>query len=197
MIYWISYFLLTLFERFYFRTIFYGRENLPKIGNFILASNHISNLDPFVLGLVARKRFSFIAKEELFKAPLLNFYFHQVGAFPIKRESADFRAIREALRRLKRGNPLVIFPEGTRGVAGRVKKINSGIGLLAIKSNLPVLPVYIKGTDKCLPDKAKWFKRALVEVRIGKALYFSAQQSYHEVAIQIMDGIQSLIKSEK
>lgn len=157
-----------------------------------MASNHISNFDPFLLGLTSIRFYGFMAKEDLFKNKLMSFFFYQVGAFPVKRDTVDFYAVREALRRLKSGQPLIMFPEGTRGVSGRVKKINPGIGLLVQKSKVPVLPAYIKGSDKALPHNAKWFKRYPVTIVIGEPITFRDDMTHTEIALAIMDKVQSL-----
>src|SRR3989338_365801 len=114
MVYWIAHVLFVIVSKLIFPIKVKGREYIPAQNSFILASNHLSNLDPMILGLASRRRLSYIAKESLFKNKIFGVILHQVGAFPIKREAADFRAIRETLRRLKKGSPIVIFPEGTR-----------------------------------------------------------------------------------
>ena len=192
MIYWICYFLMTIIDRIYLRTEFYGREHIPPQGGFIIASNHISNLDPLIVGMCSRRRFSYLAKEELFNRKLLAFWFHHVGTIPIKRDTSDFRAIRESIRKLKNGCPLILFPEGTRGVSGRTKKVQPGIGLIVLKSELPVLPVFIQGSDLALPSGAKWFKRHTVKVKIGAPLSFTKGQTYLDIAHQIMSNVYSL-----
>lgn len=192
MIYWICYFLMKTLDKIYFSSKFEGVENLPQEGGFIIACNHISNLDPFIAGICARRRFSFLAKESLFKNKILSFLFRGMDAFPIKRDTADFGALREALRRLKAGRPLILFPEGTRGVSGREKKSQPGVGFLVLKSQVPVLPMYISGSDQAFPNGAKWFRRHPVKVKIGESLKFNKDQEYSEISAQIVDSIYSL-----
>jgi len=192
MTYWLFYSIMVMLDAIYFRTEYQGRDRLPAQGSFIIASNHISNLDPFVLGIILRRRFGFVAKEELFKKKLIGWSFRQMGAISIKRDSSDFRAIRKALRRLRDGIPLILFPEGTRGVSGRNKKIQSGVGFIALKSNVPVFPVYIRDSDKAFPANAKWFRRYQVKVKVGEPIHFQQNQSFEEIASQIMDKVYSL-----
>lgn len=191
MIYWVSYFFLKLLSYFYFPCTYIGTENFPRKGGFIVASNHISNCDPFILGMSKLRRFSYVAKEELFKTKFSSFLFHEIGAFPIKRESADFRAIRETFRRLQKG-PVVIFPEGTRRIDQRRKRVEAGVGLIVLKSKVPVIPAYIKGSDKVLPVGAKFPTRNPVQIVFGKPIHFSPNQSYESIANQIMDEIEAL-----
>lgn len=193
MLYWPAYFITKFFSRIFFDIRFVGAENIPKTGAFIIASNHISNLDPFLIGLCARRQFSFVAKDSLFKTKFLAFVFRSLGAFPIRREMADFRAIRETLRRLKDGHPVILFPEGTRIQAKKIKRVQPGVGLIAIKSDVPVIPVCIKGSDKVLPPGAKWINRHPIVVTLGAPLRFPQRESYPEVvANQIMDKILNL-----
>jgi len=175
-------------------TKFIGTENIPKNGSFIMASNHLSNLDPFIVGISCRKRFSYIAKDSLFKNKIQGFLLHHVGAFPIRRDTSDFRALRETIKRLKQGCPIILFPEGTRGASRRKKTIQSGVGLIALKSKKPVLPVFIKGSDSVLPPGGKRLKRSQVTVKIGKPLQFTEKKSYNEIAQEIMDNVYLLDK---
>ena len=192
MIYWIAYVITKFVALIFFPRRVIGFENLPKKGGFIVASNHLSYLDPQIIGMCMWRRFSYVAKDSLFKNEFASFILHQVGAFPIKRDTSDFRGIREILRRLKMGCPVVIFPEGTRGVGGRAKKPQQGIGLVAVKSKVPVIPCFVSGSDKVLPPGAKFFKRHLVTVTFGKPMHFSEDQSYSTIASLIVDQIYTL-----
>jgi len=87
-----------------------GIEHIPKKGGFILASNHVSYLDPIVLGAISPRKLNFMAKEELFCHPLISWFLSRVGAFPVKRDSADLSALKYALRRLREGKALILFP---------------------------------------------------------------------------------------
>ena len=161
-----------------------------------MAGNHISNLDPFILGICSWRRFSYVAKDSLFKNKFLAFLFYQVGAFPIRRETSDFRAIREILRRLKNGCPVIVFPEGTRIQSKKIKRVQAGVGFIAIKSGVPVVPAYLEGSDHALPLGAKWFRRHPIKIRIGPPLYFQDPKTYPEIAAnQIMDKILALSKN--
>lgn len=192
MVYWTCFYIMKLLNAIYFNAKYCGLENLPSQGSFIIASNHISNIDPFILGICRKQKFSFLAKEAIFKRRLIGWIFRQMGAFPVKRDTADFGAMREALRRLKKGMPLILFPEGTRGVGDRVKKAQPGIGFLATKGNVPVVPVYLKDTDKAFPNDAKWVRRHPVSIRFGKPVDFGNESDYAAISDRILKDIQAL-----
>ena len=135
-----------------------------------------------------------MAKDTLFKNKFSNFFLHQVGAFPIKRDSADIKAVKETLKRLKKGCPVIIFPKGTRLAGREDKKPEPGIGLIALKSAVPVIPAYIQGSDQVLPAHAKRLKRHRVVVKLGIPLKFSPKQSYQDMADQIYQGILNLVE---
>ena len=192
MIYWISYYIIKLIGQIFSPRTVLGKEHIPKQGGFILASNHKSNLDPFLIGLCFNRRISYMAKDSLFRNPILGFYFRRVEAVPIRRGASDVRALRETLRRLKKGFPVVIFPQGTRESSGKKGKLHSGIGFLAVKGNVPVVPVHIDGSDKVLPPKARLPKRGRVTVSFGRPLSFSEEQPYEEIVTSIMKEIEDL-----
>ncbi len=169
-----------------------GKENIPEKGGFILASNHLSFLDPVVLACVCPRKLNFMAKEELFKIPVVSQFIRSVGAFPVKRNSADLSAIKEALKRVKSGEGLLLFPEGRRGQESEVIEAQAGVGFLAAKSNVPVIPVYVSGTEKALPKGAKFLKRSKISVRFGKQISLERRMPYQELAEVIMESIRHL-----
>ena len=192
MIYWIAYVLVSLLSKICFSFRIRGLGHIPPRGSFILASNHISNLDPFVIGLAFHRRISYLAKDSLFKNEVLAFFLYHVGAFPIKRDSSDIKALKEILKRLKFGCPVVIFPEGTRIPMKKVREVLPGIGFVAVKSGVPVIPVFIEGTDNVLAPGARGFRYGPIQLSFGKALTFSKGDSYPEIARGIMQSIQDL-----
>jgi len=195
MIYWLGYFFVALLDRIFFTCSFVNRQVVPAQGPCIIASNHLSYIDPLIIGISRRRKFSFMAKDSLFENRFSSFFLNQVGAFPIKRDTSDFRAIREAMKRLKKGFPLILFPEGTRGAGKREKKIQPGIGLIAVRSQVPVIPAFIEDSDKALAHDAKWFKRHPVKITFGQPMTFQKDQPYQEIASRIMDSIYELAPS--
>ncbi|HHY27876.1 MAG TPA: 1-acyl-sn-glycerol-3-phosphate acyltransferase [Desulfitobacterium dehalogenans] len=128
----------------------HGIENFPKSGPVIMVSNHVSNWDPVVAACSVTRDVSFMAKEELFANPLLGGVFHRLGAFPVKRGQGDTSAIRNSLKVLKEGKVLGIFPEGTRSKTGEMQKGFPGMILLMEKSQAPIVPVRVNGTQSLL-----------------------------------------------
>ena len=121
-----------------------GMNNLPVKGKTIIYSNHTSLLDPIILGCVLPRKIHFMAKEELFKIPLISLLVRNLGAFPVKRGTADISAVKNALKVLKNGKVFGIFPEGTRNKTGNIREFSHGIASIAIKSKAPVIPIIIK-----------------------------------------------------
>ena len=166
----------------------YGRDNIPKKGGCIYASNHESNVDPVLLPVVSPRRMRFMAKEELFRNPVLGWMIRTGGGFPIRRSSADRGALNEFIHQLELGYPVLIFPQGTRGGT----RIQAGVGFLAVTSGVPVVPVYIEGTAKVLPKGAKFPKRTSVSVTFGKPFTLPKDLPYAEAAQKVMEQINAL-----
>ena len=123
-----------------------GGENIPREkGGYIIASNHVSNNDPPVVGITFKGKYTFMAKEELFHMnPIFTWLITKLGAFPVKRGAKDTSAIDRALESLKEGRIFVIFPEGTRSKDGTLGRAKSGVTLIAAQAKVPVVPVYVK-----------------------------------------------------
>ena len=148
MVYWIIYFSTKVLSFLFFPATVYGQENIPKEGAFLLASNHVSYLDPMILGITTGRRLNYMAKDTLFKGKFFGYVLPRLGAFPIKRYTGDTGALKECFRRIREGGPLLLFPEGTRHGAMEEKKALAGVGFLAQKANVPVVPVFIEGSQK-------------------------------------------------
>ena len=186
--YWFCTFLVSIVSFIFYPCKVYGRENVPKKGGFILASNHESNLDPMLLPVACPRQMRFMAKEELFKNPIFGWVIRTGGGFPVKRGRADRGALNQFIEQLRAGYAVMIFPQGTRGG----EKPQAGVGFLAATSGLPVVPTYIHGTEKVLPKGAKFPKRTPVSVTFGSPMTFSKDQAYDHIAQSVMDRIKSL-----
>ncbi len=147
-----------------------GQENIPE-GGVIIASNHISYLDPPLIGAVAPRRVTFMARKGLFEIPVLSTVI-KPAAFPVDREKPRPSTIKEAVKRLRNGELLVIFPEGSRSETGELQEAKRGIVMIPSMSNGPVVPTLITGSNIVLPPKARWLKRAKVSVTFGKPLFY-------------------------
>ena len=180
-----------LFKLFFDFKVF-GEENIPE-GGVIIASNHVSYLDPVILGAsVYRRRIFYMAKEELFKIPILRNLIKYLGAFPVKRGSPDIKALKKALEILKENKILLIFPEGTRGDGKKLLPPKKGLGLLVSKSKVPVIPAYIFGTEKVLPKGAKFLKLNKIRVYFGKPIKDIQEKDYKTIGERVMEEILKL-----
>ena len=130
--------------RFLFRYEVDGTENVPD-GPFLLCSNHISFEDVILIGLGVKRQLHFMAKKEIFSVPLLKGLVKKLGAFPVNRGAADVGALRTAIKLLESGESIVIFPQGTRcpGTEPSETKTMTGAAMLAYRTGVPVLPVYL------------------------------------------------------
>ena len=156
--------LTVILSKLFFRLQAFGRKNVPSEGGFILASNHVSYLDPPVLGAACPRILFFMAKEGLFKIPLFGCLIANLNTFPVKTHSGDLRAIRRAIEELKAGRALAVFPEGGRTPNGRLGKPLPGIGLLAVKAAVAIVPAFIKGSNTALPLNAKFIRPKKIKV---------------------------------
>ncbi len=141
-----------LISRLLFGLSVHGSERVPRKGGLIIACNHISEMDPPVLGFAIPRTIAFMAKNELFRNRLGDFIFKKLNTISVNRSGVDTNAIRSAVDHLKNGIAVVIFPEGTRSRDGRLLPGKAGISLIASVSRAPILPAFIWGTDH--PGKA-------------------------------------------
>jgi 1-acyl-sn-glycerol-3-phosphate acyltransferase len=129
----------------------FNRHYEPATGSALYICNHQSFLDPPIMGLALSRPMNFMAREDLFRVPLFRWWIRSQNAFPVKRASADTGALKEALRRLKRGGQLVVFPEGTRTRDGSVGPFLPGVAMLARRAAEWVVPVTIEGAFEAWP----------------------------------------------
>ena len=127
------------------------REHVPATGPVLLVSNHQSFLDPPLCGVGLHRELDYIARDSLFRNRWFAWYIRSLNAFPIQRNSADLRAIRTIINRLRAGRAVVLFPEGTRTQDGRIRPFQSGIELIARKSQATTVPVLIDGAFETWP----------------------------------------------
>jgi 1-acyl-sn-glycerol-3-phosphate acyltransferase len=179
-----------------------GRENIPPEGGVIIAANHISYIDPPLIGAVLPRRATFMARKGLFEMPALRWAMKQT-AIPVDRNKTQPSTIKEAVRRLKKGEVIVLFPEGRRSDTGELLEGKRGIGMLASLSHAPVVPALIKGTDRALPVNARWLKRSGITVVFDKPMYYTSVHEnnypvhllYDDITKKIMTAIGELQRS--
>lgn len=150
------------------------KKHLDKKGPLILAANHVSYLDPIVLGIAIKRQIHFIAKKEVFEVPILGLIVKSLGAIPVDRDRANLASIKKSLNILKNGSILGIFPEGTRSLDGKLLKLNAGLIKIALMSNVPIIPVGINGTFDIYPPGAKipsFLKRKHIYINVGESIY--------------------------
>lgn len=176
---------------FHLEVCYAGR--LPKKKGFVLVSNHASFLDPIILGVASTRFLSYAARDSLFRNILFGALLKNVGAFPIKRWSADLCAVREAVQRLKQGNGVLIFPEGTRSNDGQIQQdISHGFVLLAKKANVPIVPARIYGSDKALGKGSKWINITKIKVVFGDAVNVGEDKDYTRIANSVFEQVRQL-----
>ena len=198
MFYRICQFLLYCIFKVWNRFEIHGSERFPSEPNgFILAANHVSYLDPPVLGGRVRRRLGFMAKERLFKIPVLGRMIVWLGALPIAGDS-EFKSMRTVIRALKDGRAVVIFPEGTRSAGEEFLKPQPGVAFLAHAAGVPIVPCYIEGTAKAWPRGRKAFLPVKIKVFVGDPIPVTNGEvedklRYYESTAQlVMDRIREL-----
>lgn len=170
LVYWLCRAVLQPFFHLWFRVQRIGREHIPETGGFILAANHRSFIDPFVIGIMMRRPIYFVAKRELFERRFFGWLLNNLGAFPINRGAADVDAMATARMLLERGEGVLIFPEGTRVRPGPIGFAHRGVGRLALETGVPVIPLSILGTEDV--RRGPWLRPRKVRVRAGRPLTF-------------------------
>ena len=181
-----------------FRAHVFGWEHLPMRGGVILTCNHASGLDPLLAGWITGRPTRFLARTTLLKG-FGGFVMRLLGSHPIERGSADWTAIRAGLNFLSRGEPLVLFPEGTRSLDGRLQPILGGVGLLAAKSATPIVPMYISGAHLLLPKGKLLPRPGRILVLIGTPIYpetlrcsDSAREWYDRITEAVRESLYGL-----
>lgn len=191
--------------KFYFGWRVYNAERVPLSGPVILASNHASFLDPPLVGAGIKRGINYLARESLFRFPVLGWILHRWQAVPVDREGGGAKGLKAILDRLLDGGAIILFPEGTRTRNGRMQPARSGIGLTVIKSAAPVVPVRVFGTYEAFGRHLRFPRPRRVIVKYGKPLPFEQlrneartcpkqrlKEIYQEVADEIMRQISKL-----
>jgi 1-acyl-sn-glycerol-3-phosphate acyltransferase len=187
-LYWTLRAVLVPFFLVYFRLARIGREHLPRTGPLLLAANHRSFLDPFVIGALIRRPVYYMAKRELFENRWQAWLLNGLGAFPVDRGAGDKDAMKTARAILQRGDCVVIFPEGTRMRRGPLGSPRRGVGRLALETGVPVVPIAVIGTEDV---RRGWRVRPRkVRIRVGRALrYPTVEQPSPRLAAGVTERI--------
>jgi 1-acyl-sn-glycerol-3-phosphate acyltransferase len=164
-------------------------------------TNHASYFDPVFIGAAVNRNLNYMARATLFKPKIVEKFLLSMSAFPVNVGGSDTKAIRWTLELLKSGGVLNIFPEGTRSTDGKLGKALPGVGLIAHKTDAPIVPVYLSGTRLVLPRNVKMPRLAKVRIFFGKPLDMepyrgikATREIYNEIGEKIMAGIAELQK---
>ena len=151
-----------------FRLRVFGRRHIPTEGPVLFVSNHQSFLDPVLIGVAQRREVHYLARETLFRHPIFRRLIVSLNALPVRRDEADMAAFKRALRVLRKGEQLLIFPEGTRTRDGGLQPIRPGWALLAARSGATIVPAIIEGAHDAWPRTAKVPRRRRIAVAFGE-----------------------------
>jgi len=171
--FYLSKFLCWLLFRVVYDLKVTGQEHVPATGPVILAANHLSYLDPPLVGVACPRRVTFLAQAELFHNGLLGAYMRSVHVIPLKRDEGDLSAIRAATIQLALGEAITIFPEGGRQLSGQLGRAKRGVGFLAMKAKAPIVPVLLQGTFQALPPHATWLRPSKIRVAFGAPIPYT------------------------
>jgi len=194
-----------LLYKLYFRWRVYNAERVPLKGGLILASNHASFLDPPLVGSGVWRGINYLARENLFRFPVMGWVLRHWQVVPVDRDGGGAAGLRAILDRLLAGGAIILFPEGTRTRDGKLQPARSGIGLTVIKSTAPVVPVRVFGTYEAYGRHLRLPRPYRVAVKYGEPMSFAVlraeakvcpkarlKQIYQEVADELMAAIAQL-----
>jgi len=171
-----------------------GHEHIPDAGGVILASNHVSYLDPPVIGAASPRELSFLAKRELFKFAPFRILISRLNAIPLDRSGVPRAALKKAIGLLRAGKMVLLFPEGTRSRTGELGEARAGVGMISVATGLPVVPVYVEGTGRIL---GALLGGRGVRVRFGAPMFLrqipgARKDRYRRLGEQVMREISKL-----
>jgi 1-acyl-sn-glycerol-3-phosphate acyltransferase len=203
--YWIGWSLFRLFFASYFRARIYGSGRVPLSGPIVLAANHASYLDPPLIGSGLKREINYLARESLFRFPILGSVLRSWNCVPVDREGGGAAGLKAILDRLLAGGAILLFPEGTRTKTGQLQPARAGIGFIVIKSTVPVIPTRVFGTYAAYGRHLRIPRPHRLAVKYGRPLYFQElrtearhcskarlKQIYQQVADEIMSEISRL-----
>ena len=195
----IFYNLAKLLARVFFRMRVVHPERMIESGPLILAVNHTSFFDPPLAGICSRRGVYYLARKTILKWPFFGPLFPAMNVIPVERDGNDMSALREVIKKIKEGNGVVLFPEGTRSKDGNIQPARAGIGFVIAKTGAPVLPMRIFGAYDAFPKNSKRLHFTQITVVIGKPLVFdrnelasATRETYQMLSDRVMEAIAAL-----
>lgn len=172
--------LCRLLATLFFQIRVSGREHVPSAGGVMVLSNHQSHFDPVLIGLACDRRLNYLARETLFAFAPFRWLIRSLDAIPIDRDGLGLAGLKETLRRLRRGEMVLIFPEGTRTPDGELRPLKPGFSSLAKRAGVPLLPVAIEGAYDAWPRKNLLPGVSPIYIHFGEPLSPDACAAYDE-----------------
>jgi len=195
----IFYNLAKLLARVFFRMRVVHPERMVESGPLILAVNHTSYFDPPLAGICSRRGVYYLARKTLLQWPFFGPLFPAMNVIPVERDGNDMSALREVIKKIKDGNGVVLFPEGTRSKDGNIQPARAGIGFVIAKTGAPVLPMRIFGAYDAFPKNSKRLHFTQITVVIGEPLVFdpndlasATRETYQMLSDRVMEAIAAL-----
>jgi len=202
--YWFFKNLAKLLAKIIFRFRVIHPERLPQSGGLILAANHQSYFDPPLVGICSNRAVHYLARKTLMEWPFFGPLFPDMNVIPVDRDGNDMSALKTVIRKIKEGEGVVLFPEGTRSRDGNLQPGQAGVGLVIAKTLAPVVPVRIFGSYEAFPRGSKGVKLHPIRVVIGEPIHFTKEdvanadrETYRQLSQRVMDAIARLEPDEK
>jgi 1-acyl-sn-glycerol-3-phosphate acyltransferase len=194
--YLLGYSLSKAIAKTFFSYRVFGAENMIEEGPCIIAANHCSYLDPPLVGVAFRRGIHYLARKSLLDVPVLGPILPELNVIPVDQKNADRSALMGAIRVVRNGGAVLIFPEGTRSLDGQLQEAQPGIGMIAAKSGAPIVPVAIRGSFEILPRGAMIPKSGQISLSIGAPLQMrsvSETRDYGKASAQVVKEISRLL----
>lgn len=193
-LYCICRFFLLITYKVFFRYEVSGHENVPGEGGALITANHLSYLDPPLVGIALKRRATFMAQSGLFKIPLIGIFVNSFS-FPVDREQPKPSTIKEAVQRLKNGELIIMFPEGTRSPGGESSSGKRGAVAIASMGKAPIIPALIEGTERALPRGARFVRPVKLKVTFGRPITKKEGESDREFQQRITQDLLNIINN--